>query len=63
MLLLIALSSAVYAKKNECSQQIKPLLEGMKGQLDELQKTVEEMLKNKTTFEGPGVEGVASESR
>lgn len=63
LLLLIALSTAVYAKKNECSKQIKPLLEGIKGQLDELHKTVQEMLKSKTTVEGPGVEGAEGDSR
>ncbi|KAL9985228.1 hypothetical protein ACROYT_G007605 [Oculina patagonica] len=51
LLLLIALSSAVYAKRKNCCKQIKPLLEEMKMQLDELQKAVKEIKGNETTVE------------
>ncbi|KAL9953890.1 hypothetical protein ACROYT_G041363 [Oculina patagonica] len=50
LLVLIVLSSAVYAKRTKCCKQIKALLEDMKIQIDELQNTVEE-IKNETTVE------------
>ncbi|KAL9953892.1 hypothetical protein ACROYT_G041365 [Oculina patagonica] len=50
LLVLIVLSSAVYAKRTKCCKQIKALLEDMKMQLDELQNTVEE-IRNETTAE------------
>ncbi len=51
LLVLIVLSSAVYAKRTRCCKQIKALLKDMKMQLDELQNMVEE-IKKETTAEG-----------
>ncbi|KAL9953869.1 hypothetical protein ACROYT_G041342 [Oculina patagonica] len=50
LLVLIVLSSAVYAKRTRCCKQIKALLKDMKMQLDELQNMVEE-IKKETTAE------------